>query len=326
MKKNFSLVIALLISSTIFPQSPKQIVIEHFTNTNCSICASRNPGFYSVLANYPQVIHITYHPSAPYQNCYFSQQNKPENDARTNYYNTYGSTPDYFLNGKQLPSASPAINNTTIDTALNQFSPIEVRAYEELVGIDSIHVTVVIKTTGATSLSTVKLFVGVAEEPVTYNASNGETVHHDVFRKALTAAEGNFFALPWLNDSVVYTFGYNVMSGWNVNNLHTLALVQRDDTKEVLNADNSERIGSPNAISEIENEEFVVFPSPCSEELTVSFLRFTTKQLVLVFDVGGKKIYEGNITTPDFKLETLNWSSGIYFLKIGNAVKKFTKE
>ena len=91
MRKNFLAFVLLFVSVAGFSQSPKQVVIEHFTNTKCSICASRNPGFYSVLANYPQVIHIAYHPSAPYQNCYFNLQNKPENDARTNYYNTYAT-------------------------------------------------------------------------------------------------------------------------------------------------------------------------------------------------------------------------------------------
>ena len=212
MKKNFPLAVLLLIASQIFSQSPRQIVIEHFTNTKCSICASRNPGFYAVLANYPQVIHIAYHPSAPYSQCYFSLQNPTENDGRTNFYNTYGSTPDYFLNGKQLPAANPAMNNTTLDTVLNQFSPVEVIATEEVIGTDSVKVRVVVKTTGATSLSTIKLFVAVAENPINYTGSNGESVHHDVFRKALTDIVGNLFALPALNDSVVYEFGYKILA------------------------------------------------------------------------------------------------------------------
>lgn len=323
MRKNFLAFVLLFVSVAGFSQSPKQVVIEHFTNTKCSICASRNPGFYSVLANYPQVIHIAYHPSAPYQNCYFNLQNKPENDARTNYYNTYGSTPDYFLNGKQLPSANPAINTTTIDTALNQFSPVEVRAYEELITTDSIKVTVTVKTTGATSLSTVKLFTGVAEEPVNYNASNGETVHHDVFRKALTAPEGNFFALPSLNDSVVFTFYYQVLSGWNINNLHTMALVQRDDTKEVLNADNSERV-VVSGISELADEELVVYPNPATEILEIRSHESDLEQSVLVFDLSGRKLLEQKIT--DNRIDISAFTKGIYFLKAGNAVKKFVKE
>ena len=32
-------------------QVPKKVIVEHFTNTLCSVCASRNPGFYSNLNN-----------------------------------------------------------------------------------------------------------------------------------------------------------------------------------------------------------------------------------------------------------------------------------
>jgi hypothetical protein len=30
-------------------QVTKKIIVEHFTNTKCSVCASRNPGFHTNL-------------------------------------------------------------------------------------------------------------------------------------------------------------------------------------------------------------------------------------------------------------------------------------
>ena len=325
MKQKFSLVISLFSFMQIFSQSPRTVVVEHFTNTRCGICASRNPSFYSVLGNYPQVLHIAYHPSAPYSQCYFSLQNVAENDARTNYYNTYGSTPDYFLNGKILPAANPAINNTTIDTALNQTSPVEIRATEELAGSDSMKVVVVVKTTGTTSISTVRMFAGVAENPINFNAQNGETVHYDVFRKALTAAAGNQFALPALNDSAVFEFTYAIKNDWNVNNIYALALIQRDDTKEVLNATKSTRLVST-SVGDMEINEFRVYPNPFGEELTVDSWQLTIKQPIQVFDIAGRKVYENSIGTGRTTIKTANWSAGIYFLKIGTTARKIVKE
>lgn len=298
-------------------------MIEHFTNTRCSICASRNPGFYSVLSNYPQVLHIAYHPSAPYSQCYFSLQNTSENDARTNYYNTYGSTPDYFLNGKQLPAANPAINNTTLDTALNQISPVEINATEELIGNDSVKVKVVVRTTGATSLSSVRLFAGVAEEPVYYNAQNGEAVHHDVFRKALTAAVGNQFVLPALNDSSVFEFTYAIKNDWNVNNIYTLALIQRDDTKEVLNATKSVRVIAT-SVEDMTEEEFSIYPNPVNEKLRITNYEPQKEQPVKIFDLAGRKILEEWISKSWIDVNQL--TSGVYFLQIEGRVKKFIKE
>ena len=34
-------------TSTVFAQTSKKMLVEHFTNTKCSICASLNPGFYA---------------------------------------------------------------------------------------------------------------------------------------------------------------------------------------------------------------------------------------------------------------------------------------
>ncbi len=325
MKKQFFLFAFVTISLFAGAQSPRTVLIEHFTNTRCSICASRNPGFYSVLANYPQVLHISYHPSAPYSQCYFSLQNPAENDGRTHYYSIYGSTPDFFLNGKLLPGANPAINNTTIDTALNKLSPTEVKATEELFATDSVKVKVVVKTTGVTSVSNVRLFTGVAEEPVYYNAANGETVHHDVFRKALSAVTGNPFILPALNDSISFDFTYEIKSGWNASNIYTLALVQREDTKEVLNAAKSLRLVST-AIEETNRDDFSVYPNPFREKLTVDSWLLPIEQLIQVFDVAGRKAYESPISAERVVIKTADWNTGVYFLKVGNRARRIVKE
>lgn len=323
MKQKFLLAFGLFCFMDIFSQSPRTVVVEHFSNTRCSICASRNPSFYSVLANYPQVLHITYHPSAPYSQCYFNLQNVSENDARTNYYNTYGSTPDYFLNGKQLPAANPAINNAILDTALNQTSPVEIIATEELIGNDSVKVKVVVRTTGVTSVSTVRMFAGVAENPINYNAQNGETVHHDVFRKTLTAAVGNQFALPALNDSAVFEFTYVIKNGWSANNIYTLALIQRDDTKEVLNAAKSTRVVST-SVGEIEVNQFSFFPNPVLNELQVSGYSLNEKFSYSILDLAGRKVKEQTFDNRTIDVSELQ--TGIYFLRIEGRVKKFIKE
>ncbi|MES2621015.1 MAG: Omp28-related outer membrane protein [Bacteroidota bacterium] len=325
MKQKLLLVFGLFIFMELFAQSPRTVLIEHFTNTRCSICASRNPGFYSVLSNYPQVLHIAYHPSAPYSQCYFSLQNTSENDARTNYYNTYGSTPDYFLNGKLLPSANPAINNTTLDTAINQTSPIEIRATEELIGSDSVKVVVVVKTTEVTSVSTVRMFAGVAEEPVNYNAQNGETVHHDVFRKALTAAVGNQFALPALNDSVAFEFTYAIRNDWNVSNIYTLVLVQREDTKGVLNAAKSVRQIST-SVFDVREESFSVYPNPFNAQLTLDHAELPNGQRIEISDVLGRKFFETVSTSNPIVIKTTGWAPGVYFIRTGSHTERVIKE
>jgi len=325
MQKKISLILGLLISSQIFSQSAKTVLIEHFTNTKCSICASRNPGFYSTLASYPQVIHIAFHPSAPYSSCFFSQQNKTENDDRTYFYNTYGSTPDFFLNGKFIPNSNPAITNTTIDTALNQTSPIEVSATEELFGIDSVKARITVRTTGNVGASELLLFAGVAQDTVQYSAGNGEQLHHDVFRKALTKVKGDTIQVPAFNDSLVLYFTYKIQSGWREANLSTIAFVQLTDTKQVLNATKSYRVISiPSAIGEIEEGSFSIYPNPVRDVLEIRSQQLDFGLAVMIFDLAGRKVSDFKLSQNRIDISGL--AKGIYFLKINSAVKKFVKE
>lgn len=67
--KKLSVLVLLLSGLTVFAQQvPKKVLVAHFTNTRCSVCASRNPGFFNNLDNQNNgdLIHIAYHPSRPY--------------------------------------------------------------------------------------------------------------------------------------------------------------------------------------------------------------------------------------------------------------------
>jgi thiol-disulfide isomerase/thioredoxin len=77
----------------------KFVLIEHFSNTWCPICAGRNPDFYALVQKYSKNIHqISIHPPYPYSGCPLYQYNKAENQERANYYNIQG-TPALVLNG-----------------------------------------------------------------------------------------------------------------------------------------------------------------------------------------------------------------------------------
>ncbi|HLP53158.1 MAG TPA: Omp28-related outer membrane protein [Chitinophagales bacterium] len=309
-------------------QSPKTVLIEHFTNTKCSICASRNPGFYSTLSGYPQVIHIAFHPSAPYNSCYFNLQNVAENDARTNYYGIYGSTPQFVLNGKHLPSANPAITATTIDTALNQTASIEVSATQELQGSDSITSRVVIRTTGTINETNLLLFAGVAQDTIQYSAGNGEQLHHDVFRRALTQVTGDAIQVPAIDDSLVLNFTYKIEAGWRTANLNTIAWLQTVSNKQVLNAAKSNAVTpliSGISESEIKNG-FTVFPNPVGNQLQISGYKAGDEGMIEVFDMLGSKIFSGKLQAANYTINTVNWNSGVYFVRIGNTTKRIVKE
>ncbi len=106
MKKIFNLFMLVLAIKASSVQVPKKVVVEHFTNTKCRICASRNPGFYKNLNSQTGVIYLTIHTSSPSAAFVLSQHNAVENDGRTNYYDIYGSTLRLVIQGVVISSGA----------------------------------------------------------------------------------------------------------------------------------------------------------------------------------------------------------------------------
>jgi hypothetical protein len=101
-------------------QIPKAVIAEHFTNTWCSICASRNPGLLSNLNSFPQLIHIAYYPSSPHAGCPLTMHNPVEANARTNYYGIYGGIPQLVVGGSVVSGVftNPAIFSSQLSFLL----------------------------------------------------------------------------------------------------------------------------------------------------------------------------------------------------------------
>ena len=178
MKKIFSILTALVaFNQCAMAQVPKKVIVEHFTNTKCSVCASRNPGFYTNLNAQSGVIHLAIHPSSPYAACVLSMHNPVENDGRTNYYSIYGGTPRLVIQGTVISSSADYSMSSIFAPYLGQMSPAEITIRQTKFGVDSIRSTIIIKTVASHSLTNLKLFVALAEDTVFYTGTNGEPKH-----------------------------------------------------------------------------------------------------------------------------------------------------
>ena len=75
-----------------------------------------------------------------------------------------------------------------------------------------------------------------------------------------------------------------------------------------------------------------LFPNPTANELTVTgyLLSANEKAEVKIFDVYGKEIFSALVTTANCKLQTVNFSKGVYFVQVQSGEKmyraKFVKE
>lgn len=321
MKKQVILsVFSVWFAAQLFGQEvPKAVLVEHFTNTRCSVCASRNPGFYANLASQDDAtLHIAYHPSAPYSNCTFSAQNPEENDNRTNFYEIYGSTPRLVINGNVV-SASQNYGAASIFTPyLAQTSPYTVAVNLTSTDIDSITATVQITTEVVNNLTGLTLYIPLAQDEVAYNAPNGESTHYDVFRKSFTG-NNPISVTPSTTVGGVITVAKTVFKNpnWIPTDLYALAILQ-DADKQLVQADASPLFTNQviSATEAAAAQGLSVYPNPAQGVLTISGIDVSGIRGIVITNSLGQSFVQQIANT----IQIGDLPSGVYSLHIKTQV------
>lgn len=311
----------------------KYVLLEHFTNSRCSVCASRNPAFYNLIANYPDdVRHLSIHPPVPYSNCLIYQANTSENKARADFYDIFG-TPRVALNGNLVPTGSSLLPAATLQSALNQTSPITIRV-EESGTFPTKTAKITVSSYGTTPSGTYKLYAAVAETTVNYSSPNGESKHHDVFRAMLPNVNGESITLPAAGGSLSFTYNYTYTAptGWtsNYDSLYVVAFVQNTETNEVLNTGTRFDPVFVSAGEAATPRSVRIQPNPASAEAWAS-LPGRQAERVEVFSIGGQLVRTVSETQNELVRIPLDaLTPGIYIVKItgedGLFVGKLVKE
>ncbi len=242
------LLVVLLLGATDAVQAqavPQVVLVEHFTNTRCSVCFNRNPGFYQNLAQQPAgTLHIAYHPSSPYQACVFSQQNRPENDARTNFYGIYGSTPRLVINGSVIPAAQNYGSAAVFAPFQSQTAALAVSVAFTQPSADSVAATVQVRTVAGATFTAPTLWVALVEDTVFYAAPNGENLHRDVFRRSFTGVAPVAIVPAALGGTLTVRRAVRTDAAWALPRLYAIALVQQTGGA-LVQAGASVRLGTP---------------------------------------------------------------------------------
>lgn len=310
MKKLLTLIIAILFALPIISQVEKKVIIEHFTNSRCGVCASRNPAFYATLAEYPEVLHIAYHPSSPYSTCFFSQHNPSENDLRTNNYGIFGGTPRLVIQGEVAPVQSPLINPGQIEENLGGVSDFSIAISKTELTVNSFKIRIDIKRESGNENEIVAVFAGLAEKEVHYNAPNGEDLHHDVFRKIIF---NDTIHISTVGQTRTISYEYTTDPAWNENEMFAYAIIQNDETGEVLQAETS--IEGPSTVgkNKINETSSIFYPNPTSG--TVSIQNEYIDQFISLelYDLLGNKIKAYKNVN---QMNISDLPEGIYFVKL----------
>ena len=300
----------------------RYVMIEHFTNSRCGICASRNPAFFNTInAQSDQVHHLSIHPSVPYPQCVFHQANTTENNALAANYNIAG-TPRVALNGNLLPAGNPLLPLASFNAALGQTSPLSVKVIET----SGMSRTVMVELTAMTALpaGNYRLFVAVAEKTINQLTPNGESVHHNVFRQMLNTVNGQTINLM-PGQTQTFSFNYNVAANWNADEIYTLAWVRNMDNKEILNSGTrfDQTIGVFDPVSA---RPLRLYPNPAKEAVWVQLPADDPIHTIEVFDPSGRMVRMLRLDTMtellEIRLEDL--IPGLYFARASGAAAAYT--
>jgi len=331
MKKLLFLLIALFFVSFSEAQvtAKKYLLIEHFTNSNCSTCASRNPALFNLIgqAQYADdVHHVTVHPMFPFQNCVFYQANKPENAAWTALYPIQG-TPTLVLNGATQSPSNPLLSVSKLQTYLNQTSPLHVKVTET--GPNAARmVTVTTKALDEIPAGDYKIFVAILEKTVNQTTGNGESVHRNVFRKMLTAVSGDDFTVPAAGQLATFNYEYSILGTWNPDEVYVLAFVKDVTTKQVLNS--GTRFDPVlSSTQDLAPMQVQITPNPVSDFAWIDLADDVPQQLEVFASNGQRVISDFESQDRGVLIATNRLSPGIYYVRIsgekGVYVGKFVK-
>ncbi len=323
MKYSVTFFLISLVYSTTFSQVSKKIVVEHFTNTLCSICATKNPGFYTNLNNNEGILHLAIHPSSPYSACLLNQNNVEENDDRTNFYGLYGGTPRIVIQGTAISPAEDYSDESLFDPFKDQVSPASIRFEQTKFNTDSIQCNIIIKTEAENTLGDLLLFVALAEDTLFYSSPNGEDQHYDVFRKSMFSADGITVNLPSeVGDSIILSTSAALNFAWNSDRIYSIAILQESGSKEVVQSEASDVfIDSLVEATSIDNlnEPFslTIFPNPVIDDLLLIKTSENLVNTLLLFDLNGKLFYSTTFKNQH-SLSLENFAQGEYLLKVIN--------
>lgn len=315
--KTTILLITLLMNLIVWGQVPQTILVEHFTNTRCGVCANRNPGFFTNLNAQSNVLHMAVHPSAPYSSCLLNQHNKAENDARTQFYNIYGSTPRLVIDGTPISTAADYGSSSLFAPYLGKTAPITIAASINDNGAD-VDVRIVIKVVTGNMLSNLLISGFLVEEVVNYSAPNGEQTHYNVFRKGIFPMVGEPFTIPANGDSIVFEKNVSKNAGWDLSKIFALITVQQSN-KQTVQSGRSENLTTTTGVRFLTNDQkisAVIFPNPATELLKLELVKIE-KTIVQLLDINGKVVFE-NVFSDKLVIPTTELKSGLYLVRLYN--------
>lgn len=322
-------ILAIFFNNFTNAQFTRKVLFEEGTNASCAPCAANNPILKAFLdANPNTCLAIKYHASWPgYDPMYMA--NPTQNTERiVNYYNM-NQTGVPYCNADGIIQDIWPFSNANFTNAMNQRlaiqAPMQIIVSDQRIAGDSIRSTITVNLPSNLPAGNYKLRVMAIERWVVYAVppgSNGETHFEHVFRRAYPNTDGVTFPTTAGNYQYIYT--YKRESTWQDTSIKTVAFIQNDNNKEVMNAAYAPLVGINPVSSEVPASFSLSqnYPNPFNPSTNIEFALPKDEFVTLkVYDMLGKEVTalaNGNFKKGVYKAD---WNAegiggGVYFYTI----------
>lgn len=328
--KSAILIFALffIFCSISFSQAPRKVLFEEGTSCFCGPCGSSNPIFDGWLAqNTTNAYAIKYHGNLGADPMYLA--NTTQNSERLSYCNI-NLFPTVNADGIIYDCCWP-FSASCFTGVLNQrlavTTPLSITVTDIRVAGDSIRSTVVLNLSSNLPNGTYKLRVMAIEGKVHYTTppgSNGESDFHEVFRWAYPNTTG--VNAPTTAGTYTYVYTYKRLSNWVDTSIYTVAFVQNDVNKEVINSGRGYYVatGVTNNNSTVPEKFYLSqnYPNPFNPVTKINFdIPKSGLTSLKVYDILGNLIYslvDGQLNAGNYSYDFsgADLSSGIYYYKL----------
>jgi hypothetical protein len=316
--------IGLIISPVLFAQTPRKVLLEHFTQASCGPCAQLNPGLQTLLDANPEVVYIKYQVSWPGTDPMYLHNTGNVNQ-RVNFYNV-SSVPQSVFEGNVYQGSPSGLSQSNINMRSTVPAQFELQVQSHLNDAkDSIFATITLKKTEDLDNTAVYTRVAVIEKHIQFTTppgNNGEKDFYHVMKKLLPYPLGTAVTSSLaVGETQTFDVSWKLQNVYDVNELTVLAFIQNQNTKDVYQA-----AYSTNAVASSDKDisasiaAVQVFPNPAKENVSLVFNTDISKYDV--YNSNGQLKFSGN--PEELKINTHAWPAGLYWIiaqdKKGNAL------
>jgi hypothetical protein len=317
----------------------RKILNEVFTSSTCPPCTPGNINYNKVIDGRTKHSTIKYQVNFPGTGDPYCTKEVTD---RMTFYNV-GSVPRMEIDGGWDNNAN-SFTTALYDEYQSKPSFIEITGSVSLTWKNTITLDVNVNPLLDNASNNLKLHAAIVEG-VTYanKKSNGETQFESVMKKMMTGSVGQVLT-PLKKDTkvskkIAYTFngGYrlpldgtaaqhinhlseNSVETWN--DLSVVVFVQDATTKEILQ---SETFPIALVGTEAVEQNLNLYPNPANNLFVVEANEMGNATVV-VTDLQGKVVFNGNMTSGALSMNVADWSAGVYMVSVNGNNKNLNSK